>query len=133
MQLAQFSTNTSTIYWNTVKYLFKYLQGTKGLGITYDNVWGKAKILTTGFLDANWATNTSDWKSISSTTFLLGGSTIIWSSQKQSVVAQSSMEVEYIAANSATHDTAWLHELLTQLGFPQKNPANLFVDNQSAI
>ena len=43
------------------------------------------------------------------------------------------MEAEYIVANSATHDAAWLHELLTQLGFPQKNPADLFVDNQSAI
>ncbi len=79
-QLVQFSMNPSTIHWNAVKYLFKYLQGTKDLGITYDNVGGRAKILMTGFLDANWATNTSDWKSISSTTFLLRGSAIIWSS-----------------------------------------------------
>src|SRR6266481_6210098 len=43
------------------------------------------------------------------------------------------MEVEYIAANSVTRDAVWLRELLTQLGFPQKNPANLFVDNQSTI
>ena len=43
------------------------------------------------------------------------------------------MEAEYIAANSATRDAVWLRELLTQLGFPQKNPADLFVNNQSAI
>ncbi len=43
------------------------------------------------------------------------------------------MEVEYIAANSVTHNAVWLWELLTQLGFPQKNPANLFVNNQSTI
>jgi len=101
-QLVQFSANPSTIHWNAVKYLFKYLQGTKDLGITYDNVGGKGRILATGFSDADWATNTSDQKSISSTTFLLRGSVIIWLSQKQSIVAQSSMEAEYIAANSAT-------------------------------
>src|SRR6266436_6182710 len=133
MQLAQFSANPSTIHWNAVKYLFKYLQGTKNLGITYDAVGGKAKIHATGFSDADWASNPFDRKSISGTTFLLAGGAIIWSSRKQSVVAQSSMEAEYIAANSATHDTVWLRELLTQLGFPQKNPADLFVDNQSAI
>src|SRR5260221_14062182 len=43
------------------------------------------------------------------------------------------MEVEYIAANSMTCDTVWLQELLTQLGFPQKNSADLFVNNQSTI
>ena len=43
------------------------------------------------------------------------------------------MEAEYIAANSMTHNAVWLQELLTQLGFPQKNPADLFVNNQSAI
>ena len=125
--------NPSTIHWNTIKYLFKYLQGTKNLGITYDAVGGKAKIHATGFSDANWASNPFDQKSISGTTFLLGGGAIIWSSRKQSIVTQSSMEVEYIAANSVTHNAVWLWELLTQLGFPQKNPADLFVDNQSAI
>ncbi len=60
-----------SIHWNAIKYLFKYLQGTKDLGITYDAVGGNAKIHMTGFSDANWASNPFDQKSISGTTFYL--------------------------------------------------------------
>jgi len=50
---------------------------------------------------------------------MLSGCTISWKSTKQSTVAISSTEAEYIALSQATQEAIWLKELLAQLGFPQ--------------
>jgi hypothetical protein len=51
-----------------------------------------------GFTDADFAGYGIDRKSTSGTYHFLGSSLICWSSQKQSSVAQSTTEAEYVAA-----------------------------------
>ena len=64
---------------------------------------------------------------------MLSGSTISWSSKKQSSVALSSTEAEYIAGAHATKEAIWLRRLLTELGLEILTPTSLHIDNQSAI
>ena len=45
----------------------------------------------------------------------MAGGAISWLSQKQTTVALSTVEAEYMAFGSATEETIWLRRLLTDL------------------
>ena len=55
-----------------------------------------------GFTDA--AYGSKDYKSTAGYVFIAAGSTIMWASKKQSVIAQSSTEAEYIALSEAARE-----------------------------
>jgi len=48
--------------------------------------------------------------------FIVGGTTVSWVSTLQSVVALSTMEVEYIDATKASKEMIWLQRFLDELG-----------------
>jgi len=50
--------------------------------------------------------------------FEIAGSTVTWSSKKQSTVAISSAEAEYMALANATKEAIWLRMLLKEMNFP---------------
>ena len=56
-----------------------------------------------------------------------------WKSKKQSTVALSTAEAEYVAASSAAQEAIWLRKLLTDLGHPPDRETILEEDNQSTI
>ena len=58
---------------------------------------------------------------------------ISWASKKQSVVALSSTEAEYIAASLASQEAVWLRSLLGDISFVQKEPTVIKEDNQGTI
>jgi len=57
-----------------------------------------------GYTDADWGTNPIGRKSKSGYAFLLCGSVISWASKKQSTVALSSTESEYVAASRCAQE-----------------------------
>jgi hypothetical protein len=61
-----------------------------------------------GYVDADWGSDTQDRKSNTGYCFRYLGSTILWSSRKQSVVALSSTEAGYIALAEASKEAVWL-------------------------
>ena len=67
--------------------------------------------------------------------FVLNGGAISWRSGKQSVVAQSSMESEYIAASEASNEAHWLKKFMIELGaFPSYNDiVSIYCNNTGAI
>jgi hypothetical protein len=65
--------------------------------------------------------------------FDIAGSSVSWSSKKQSVVATSSAEAEYIASANTTKEAIWLHTLLSKLNFPQTAATIVHSDNQGCI
>lgn len=75
----------------------------------------------------------SDKKSTSSSCFNLGSVVISWSSRKQSCVAQSTAEAEYIAACMAAKEVVWLRKLLGGLFGQPLEPSMIMCDNQSCI
>ena len=131
--LSQFSVNPSKAHWQAVKQILWYLQGTKDLGITYNDLNGHADIHVTGYSNADWALSPVDRRSISGYVFLIGGRAVAWSSKKQPTVALSSTEAEYMASSNATTQAIWLWNLFTELNFIQPSPTELLLDNQSAI
>lgn len=72
------------------------------------------------FCDADWAgPHSTEAKSTSGYVFLLAGGPISWASKKQTTVALSSTESEYIAMALATQEALWIQLLLTKLNINQ--------------
>ena len=67
--------------------------------------------------------------------FTLGSGAVVWRSIKQSSIADSTMEVEYIAACEATKEAVWLKKFYTDLEFVPglENPHVLYCDNSGAV
>jgi hypothetical protein len=66
--------------------------------------------------------------------FILNGGAVSWCSSKQSIVAGSTCEAEYIAASEAAQGV-WMKEFISDLGVipSASGPMTLFCDNTGAI
>jgi hypothetical protein len=90
--LSQFMRNPGWIYWEAVKDVIRYLKGTADLT---PRVGGSDKGLE-AYADADWALQPHR-HSMSGYTVLLHSSPVAWSAWKQTIIALSTAEVEYIA------------------------------------
>jgi hypothetical protein len=117
-RLASYTANLSLQHVGALKRVLRYLQGMKGYGITYQRKAQQHKSLFYGFADAAYA-NTEDYKSTSGHVFLAAGGVITWCSKKQTVIALSSTEAEYITLSEAGREACWLRNLCEELGFPE--------------
>ncbi len=64
---------------------------------------------------------------------MLGGGAIAWCSMKQPVMAQSTKELELIAANEVNRERVWTRRSLNSIGVRQKEPIVISCDNQPTI
>ena len=99
------------------------------------------------YSDADWAGDTSTSRSTSGYAFLAAGGPIAWGSNKQTSVALSTCEAEYVAAHSAAREATWIRFLLHEIDPPEATatslsskdttqripPIPLAMDNQGAI
>ena len=128
--LSRHMENPTQEHYTGVKRVLRYLKGTENYGLFYKKGDLRGELI--GYSDSNFAGDSNDRKSTSGHIFL-GGMAVSWSSQKQSIVALSSCEAEYIAATSATCQAVWMSRLLGELMRNEVMKATLLVDNQSAI
>jgi hypothetical protein len=56
-----------------------------------------------------------------------------WSSKKQSTVALSTAEAEYVAATHCAKQVIWHRSLLNEVGIPLPSTSTIFSDNQAAV
>jgi hypothetical protein len=68
-----------------------------------------------GYSDSDWASSAVDRKITSSGCFSLGSVVVSWFNRKQTFVALSSVEAEYMAANLASCEAIWICKLLAGL------------------
>ena len=77
---------------------------------------GDKELVVNGYVDASFDTDPDDSKSQTGYMFTLNGGAVSWCSSKQSVVAGSTCEAEYIAASEAANEAIWMKEFITDLG-----------------
>lgn len=121
----------STEHWAAVKRILRYLNGCENFGLLFRKSEGGLNLQ--GYADADWGGDKEDRKSTTGYIFLLCNAPVTWASKKQSTIAVSSTEAEYLAASQATKEALWLRKLLSECGFPQTNPTVIFEDNQGCI
>lgn len=129
--------NPTTANMTQVKRIYRYLSGTRSLGLTYihhqqQNQQENAVTLT-GYCDADWAGDVTDRKSTSGYCTMMNGNLISWQSKKQPTVALSSTEAEYMALTEAAKELMWMRMILTELNVSVVTPSIIYVDNMPAI
>lgn len=128
-QLSQFLEKPGTQHWSAFKRVLKYLKGTQQLGLT---LGGKPVILST-YTDSDYAGCPYTRRSTSGYCTIVAGGCVSWRARKQATVATSSTEAEYRAAYEGAQETVWIRQLLSDFGYHQQEPTNLFCDNQGSI
>jgi len=97
--LGRYQSDPGPNHWKAIKKVLHYLQGTKSYMLTHrrsDNL----EII--GYSDAVFAGCVDTKKSTSGYIFNLAGGAISWKSSKQSVIASSTMQAEFVACYEAT-------------------------------
>jgi len=132
-KLTQFTQSPKPTHWTAVKRVFHYLKYTHSNKLTYggDNDVSNADFNI--FCDADWASDASDHKSISGYVITMAGGAVSWSSKKQTSVALSTAEAEYIAATHVAKQVLWQRSLFMELDFDIPTTSTIFTDNQVAI
>ncbi|CAI7773116.1 unnamed protein product, partial [Closterium sp. NIES-53] len=85
------------------------------------------------FTDATWASEDEDQSSVGGFVCMVGGGLVSWRFKKQSEIAQSSGEAEYMAMYHAIKEIVLLRKLLEDMGTEQEGPTPLFSDKEAAI
>ncbi|KAL4568673.1 hypothetical protein LXL04_024288 [Taraxacum kok-saghyz] len=127
--ISRFMSKPTETHFAAAKRVMRYIQGTLDYGIWYKK-GGKGKMEI--FTDSDFAGDLTDRKSTSGHTVLWDEAAISWSSKKQSIVAISSTEAEYVAAASCACQVIWLREILEELGV-QQTSSIIKCDNTLAI
>ena len=129
-KLSQHMSRPNKVHWVAAKRVLRYVKGTLDLGLKFER---SNKFELVGYSDADWAGDVDTRKSTSGYVFMLGKAIVSWASKKQSVVALSTTEAEYVALCSATQEAVWLRRLLESLQEGQGKSITIFEDNQGAI
>ncbi|MBW0536602.1 hypothetical protein O181_076317 [Austropuccinia psidii MF-1] len=131
-QLARCSINSTIIKWKAIKHLLRYVKYTCTLGITYTNSEATEPVLQ-GWADADYANYKKDRKSISGTIVTVFGNLVSWMSKKQSIVAQSTTEAEFVSMNVCSKQMRWIANLLVMDIKVMMNQPILYNDNSGAV
>lgn len=127
--VSRFNSMHSEVHWTAVKRILRYLRGTIGYKLRFSK---QASEPTRAYCDADWASDIDDRKSRSGIVVILAGGAISWESKKQSVVAMSSAEAEYISLSSTVKELLWLRQLSEEVT-GTSSCAKIHCDNESAI
>jgi hypothetical protein len=124
-----FQESPRTSHRQAVKRIFKYLHHTPDFGLWYS---ASSSLALHGFSDADFARCRLDRKTSYGTCQFLGSSWVSWSSCKQSSVAKSTTEAEYVAAASCCSQLLWITYTMSDFG-EEYTLVPLQFDSTSAI
>ena len=128
--VSRYQSNPGPKHWKAVKRILRYLKGTSSYALCYQGM----DLQLRGYTDADHGQDKDGRKSTSGYVFTLGSGAVSWSSKKQTCVALSTMESEYVASCSAVQEAVWLKRFLIHLNLvPTEKATIIFSDSTSSI
>ena len=109
--MSRYQRNPGLAHWAAVKRIFRYLRGITDFALCFH----RGDLRLKGYSDADWVGDRHKHKSTSGYAFILGGNAVSWCSMKQTCVALSTMESEYVACATAVKEAVWLKRFLQRL------------------
>ncbi|GKB30815.1 putative ribonuclease H-like domain-containing protein [Tanacetum coccineum] len=126
---ARFQVTPKVSHLHAVKRIFRYLKHQPKLGLWYPK---DSPFHLEAFSDSDYAGDNHDRRSTSGGCQYLGRRLVSWQCKKQTIVAISSTEAEYVAAASCCAQVLWMQNQLLDYGFNFMN-TEIHIDNESTI
>ncbi|GKC16994.1 putative ribonuclease H-like domain-containing protein [Tanacetum coccineum] len=126
---ARFQVNPKVSHLHAVKRIFRYLKGQPKLGLWYPK---DSPFDLVAYTDSDYAGASLDRKSTTGGCQFLGCRLISWQCKKQTVVANSTTEAEYIAASNCYGQVLWIQNQLLDYGYNFMQ-TKIHIDNESTI
>ncbi|GKA80700.1 hypothetical protein Tco_0787392 [Tanacetum coccineum] len=126
---SRFQVTPKTSHLNAVKRIFKYLKGKPNLGLWYPR---DSPLHLEAFSDSDYGGSNLDRKSTTGGCQFLGQRLISWQCKKQTIIATSTTEAEYVAAANCCGQVLWVQNQLLDYGFNFMN-TKIHIDNESTI
>jgi len=109
--LCQFNSDHFTSYLNAGKRVLQYLKSTAGFWLHFSSSSIDSNDQLTGYTDSGWANDSADRKSPGGIVYLLSNGAVWWQSQKQDLIAMSTLKAKYIACSEGSGEAKWLLQL----------------------
>jgi hypothetical protein len=130
-EVSRFCDGFGTTHWQAAIKILKYLKTTKSMSLTFDGNKGK---VVKAYADASWASDQDTGRSVTGYVITINESSVSWKSQRQSTVAMSSTEAEYMALFAVVQEVIWIKRLLNEISSDYlKQGIIVYQDNKSAI
>ncbi|GJY27519.1 putative ribonuclease H-like domain-containing protein [Tanacetum coccineum] len=126
---SRFQVQPKASYMHAVKRIFRYLKGQPILGLLYPK---DSPLELIAYSESNYVGASLDRKSITGGCQFLGCRLVSWQCKKQTIVANSTTEAEYIDASNYYAQVLWLQNQLLDYGYTFMK-TKIHVDNESAI
>nr|GEV88604.1 uncharacterized mitochondrial protein AtMg00810-like [Tanacetum cinerariifolium] len=126
---SRFQVTPKLSHLHTVKRIFRYLKGQPKLGLWYlrDSLF-----VLEAYSDSDYAGANLDRKSTTGGCQFLGRRLISWQCKKQTIIATSTTEAEYVAAANCYGQVLWIQNQMLDYGFNFMN-TKIYIDNESII
>ncbi|GJT86829.1 putative ribonuclease H-like domain-containing protein [Tanacetum coccineum] len=126
---SRFQVTPKTSHLHAVKRIFRYLKGKPKLGLWYPRV---SSFDLEAYSDSDYAGANLDRKSTTGGCQFLGRRLISWQCKKQTIMATSTTEAEYVAAANCCGQVLWIQNQMLDYGFNFMN-TKIYIDNESTI
>ena len=109
----RYAFNFIDTHWKTVKRIFRYIQKTLDLRLTFNKTFE----FFAKYTDVDWKKNRNTRRSTSEYVFNVKSEIINWLFKRQSTVTLSTYEIEYMSQTQTIKEIIWLSRLLKQINF----------------
>jgi transposase InsO family protein len=130
--LGRYQSDPGLDHWRAAKKVMRYLQGTKDYMLMYRRTDNLEVI---GYSDSDFAGCIDSRKSTSGYIFMMASGAVSWRSAKQTLIATSTMEAEFVSCFEATSHGVWLKSFISGLRIMDSisRPLRIYCDNSAAV
>nr|GEY82355.1 putative ribonuclease H-like domain-containing protein [Tanacetum cinerariifolium] len=126
---ARFQVTHKVSHLHAVKRIFRYLKGRPKLGLWYPK---DSPFDLEAYTNSDYAGASLDMKFTTGGCQFFGSRLISWQCKKQTVVGNSTTEVEYVAASNCRGQILWIKNQMLDYGYNFMN-TKIFIDNEITI
>jgi len=155
--LSKFSTRPSTVHYKLLRGVAKFLRSIRSWGIRFHrpepmndmepgvkyDIELPSELSTFPvdikeprlkcFVEAAHGNDLRQRRSTTGYVFTFAGGAVVYKSKTRTLTAGNSTEAEFIAAVSAAKAVRYLRSVLREMGFEQRGPTIIYIDNMSAL
>lgn len=113
-----------------IKIISKYLRGTQDFSLWYLK---ETDLTLHAYIDEYWVGNVDDRKITSGGAFYMGWRLVSWFRKKQSSIALSTTEAEYVVVVACCTQLLWMMQTLQDIQITCTPPISILCDNESVI